>query len=71
MRDFYRQYDAWLLDHLRHDLPAYVHYRNYIRGHRALGGTAHVRTSFALVGSKADRVAPIRARSSAALRSTL
>jgi transposase InsO family protein len=38
MRDFYRQYDAWLLDHLRHDLPAYVHYRNCIRGHRALGG---------------------------------
>jgi hypothetical protein len=26
------------LDHLRHDLPAYVHYRNYIRGHKALGG---------------------------------
>jgi transposase InsO family protein len=38
MRDFYRQYDAWLLDHLRHDLPAYVHYRNCIRGHRALEG---------------------------------
>jgi Integrase core domain len=38
MRDFYRQYDAWLLDHLRHDLPSYVQYRNSIRGHRALGG---------------------------------
>jgi transposase InsO family protein len=38
MRDFYQQYHEWLLDHLRHDLPSYVHYRNYIRGHRALGG---------------------------------
>jgi transposase InsO family protein len=35
MRDFYRQYEVWLLDHLRHDLRSYVHYRNYIRGHRA------------------------------------
>jgi transposase InsO family protein len=38
MRDFYHQYNAWLLDHLRHDMPSYVHYRNYIRGHRAFGG---------------------------------
>ena len=38
MRDFYRQYDAWLLDPLRRDLPAYIHYRNHVRGHRALGG---------------------------------
>jgi transposase InsO family protein len=38
MRDFYGQYDAWLLDHVRHDMPSYVHYRNSIRGHRALGG---------------------------------
>jgi hypothetical protein len=38
MRDFYQRYDAWLFDELRKDLPAYVHYRNYIRGHRALGG---------------------------------
>lgn len=38
MRDFYEQYDPWLLDELRRDLPAYVHYRNYVRGHRALGG---------------------------------
>jgi transposase InsO family protein len=38
MWDFYRQYDAWLLDHLRHDLPSYVHYRNCIRGHKALRG---------------------------------
>jgi transposase InsO family protein len=38
MRDFYRQYDKWLLEPLRRDLPGYVHYRNYVRGHRALGG---------------------------------
>jgi transposase InsO family protein len=38
MRDFSRQYDEWLLDHLRHDMPSYVLYRNEIRGHRALGG---------------------------------
>jgi transposase InsO family protein len=38
MRDFYRQYDQWLLDHLRHDMRSYVHYRNFIRGHQALGG---------------------------------
>jgi transposase InsO family protein len=38
MRDFYQQYDAWLLDHLRHDMRSYVHYRNFIRGHKALGG---------------------------------
>jgi hypothetical protein len=38
MRDFYGQYDEWLLDHLRHDLPSYVPYRNGVRGHRALGG---------------------------------
>jgi transposase InsO family protein len=38
MRDFYQHYDAWLLDRLRRDLPNYVHYRNYVRGHHALGG---------------------------------
>ena len=38
MRDFYRQYDTWLLEPLRRHLPAYVHYRNHIRGHRALDG---------------------------------
>lgn len=38
MRDFYKQYDAWLFDELRRDLPAYVHYRNHIRGHHVLGG---------------------------------
>jgi hypothetical protein len=38
MRDFYRQYDEWLLDHLRHDMRSYVQYRNSIRGHKALSG---------------------------------
>jgi hypothetical protein len=38
MRDFYEPYDLWLYDRLRRDLPAYVHYRNYVRGHHALGG---------------------------------
>ena len=27
-----------LYDDLRRDLPGYVHYRNHIRGHSALGG---------------------------------
>jgi transposase InsO family protein len=38
MRDFYEHYDAWLLARLRRDLPGYVNYRNYVRGHHALGG---------------------------------
>jgi hypothetical protein len=38
MKDFYRQYDEWMLEPLRRDLPAYVYYRNHVRGHRALGG---------------------------------
>jgi transposase InsO family protein len=38
MRDFYRQYAMWELDQLRHDLPAYVHYRNHVRGQQALRG---------------------------------
>lgn len=38
MRDFYRNYDTWKFNRLRRDLPAYIHYRNYVRGHRALGG---------------------------------
>lgn len=42
MKDFYRQYDAWSLERLRSDLPRYVHYRNDIRGHRALGGKASI-----------------------------
>jgi transposase InsO family protein len=38
MRDFYQQYDEWLFEPLQRALPAYVHYRNTIRGHQALGG---------------------------------
>jgi hypothetical protein len=38
MRDFYRQYATWDLARLRQDLPEYVHYRNYVRGHQALRG---------------------------------
>jgi transposase InsO family protein len=38
MKDFYRRYDEWLLEPLCNELPAYVYYRNYSRGHRALGG---------------------------------
>lgn len=38
MRDFYRQHEPWLLEPLRRALPDYVHYRNHVRGHHALGG---------------------------------
>jgi hypothetical protein len=38
MRDFYQQHTPWLLAPLRHALPEYVYYRNYVRGHRALKG---------------------------------
>lgn len=38
MRDFYKQRTPWLFEPLRHDLPDYIHYRNYVRGHCALGG---------------------------------
>ena len=38
MKDFYQRYDAWHFDQLRRDLPSYIHYRNYIRGHKALRG---------------------------------
>jgi transposase InsO family protein len=38
MRDFYKQHTPWLFEDLRRELPAYVHYRNYVRGHLALGG---------------------------------
>jgi transposase InsO family protein len=38
MREFYQQYDVWRLYELQQDLPDYVHYRNHIRGHWALGG---------------------------------
>jgi transposase InsO family protein len=39
MRDFYKQRTPWLFEPLRRDLPAYVHYRNHVRGHRALGAS--------------------------------
>jgi hypothetical protein len=42
MKDFYRQYDEWTLESLRRDLPAYVYYRNSVRGHRALGGQSSI-----------------------------
>jgi len=38
MREFYRQHATWELERLRHDLPGYVHYRNYVRGQQALRG---------------------------------
>lgn len=38
MPEFYRHYDRWDFDALRRDLPAYVEYRNDIRGHWALKG---------------------------------
>jgi transposase InsO family protein len=38
MKDFYRQHHEWILEPLRRDLPGYLHYRNSVRGHRALGG---------------------------------
>jgi transposase InsO family protein len=53
MKDFYRQYDAWLLEPLRSDLPAYMSYRNNVRGHRALGGKPAITRL-----NEHDRVAP-------------
>jgi hypothetical protein len=38
MRDFYKQHTPWLFEDLRRELPAYVHHRNFVRGHRALSG---------------------------------
>ncbi|SPF38529.1 hypothetical protein SBDP1_200013 [Syntrophobacter sp. SbD1] len=38
MRDYYKQHTPWLFEPLRRELPTYVHYRNYVRGHSALGG---------------------------------
>jgi len=43
MRDFYRQHTPWLLEPLRRDLPAYVHYRNHVRGHQYRAGCANSR----------------------------
>jgi transposase InsO family protein len=34
MQEFYAQNPVWLLEPLRRDFPAYVHYRNYVRGIR-------------------------------------
>jgi hypothetical protein len=53
MKDFYRQYDAWSLGPLRSDLPAYMSYRNNVRGHRALGGKPAITRL-----NEHDRVAP-------------
>jgi len=38
MREFYQQFDVWRLWELQQHLPEYVHYRNHVRGHWALGG---------------------------------
>lgn len=37
-REFYDQYDEWIFDELKRNLPEYVHYRNHVRGHLGLGG---------------------------------
>ena len=38
LNEFYRRYDTLNLNVLRSDLGGYVHYRNTVRGHAALGG---------------------------------
>src|SRR5207244_12549519 len=38
MPEFYRHQPVWELEALRRALPAYVQYRNEVRGHRALKG---------------------------------
>ena len=38
MPEFYRQQPTWELEALRRALPAYIQYRNEVRGHRALEG---------------------------------
>jgi hypothetical protein len=38
MKEFYCQRPKWIFKELRHALPAYVAYRNQLRGHHALGG---------------------------------
>ena len=51
MPEFYRHYDVWDFDVLRRDLPAYIEYRNEIRGHWALDGKlARTRLDEALKG---------------------
>lgn len=37
-REYYDQFDEWIFDELTQKLPAYVRYRNEVRGHAALGG---------------------------------
>jgi hypothetical protein len=36
--EYYDQFDAWILNALTKNLPAYVRDRNEVRGHAALGG---------------------------------
>ena len=43
MPEFYRHQPVWELAALRRALPAYVHYRNEVRGHRALKGRPAMR----------------------------
>ena len=43
MPEFYRHQPVWELAALRRALPAYVHYRNEVRGHRALKGCPAMR----------------------------
>lgn len=38
MNEFYHRRKKWIFNELRRELPAYVHYRNHVRGHLALGG---------------------------------
>ena len=38
MNEFYHQHEKWLFNDLRRALPAYVTYRNQVRGHYALRG---------------------------------
>ncbi len=38
MSEFYKQQPHWIFDDLRRELPAYIYYRNHVRGHHALGG---------------------------------
>ena len=37
-REYYDQFAEWIFEDLRAGLPAYVRYRNEVRGHYALGG---------------------------------
>jgi transposase InsO family protein len=38
MNEFYRQRKKWIFNELRRELPAYVEYRNQVRGHYVLQG---------------------------------